>query len=86
MPKPTPLAPPTPTHVPRELYTIPETMRALSVSRDTVYKLIDAAELPTVKIGRAVRIPHAAIVALVDARTSTGNGRTPRARARKRAG
>lgn len=85
MPKPTPITTPTPTptHVPRELYTIPETMRAMHVSRDTVYKLMDAGELPTVYIGRARRIRHADIVAYIDAHVD-GNGKPARARARKR--
>lgn len=32
-----------------------------SVGRSTIYELINAGELPTVRIGRAVRIPTRAI-------------------------
>lgn len=45
----------------RLLLRIPEVAERLSVGRSTIYELVNANLLPTVRIGRAVRIPAAAL-------------------------
>lgn len=46
------------------LVTVAEASRFLSVSRTMLYGLMDAGRLAYVKIGRARRIPRAALVRL----------------------
>lgn len=52
--------------------TIPEAARRLSLGRATTYRLVQRGELPSVRIGRAVRVPAQALEAWVVARTSGG--------------
>lgn len=44
---------------PKMVYTIEEASELLSLSRAQLYRLIDLAELPTVKIGKSRRITYA---------------------------
>jgi excisionase family DNA binding protein len=46
------------------LVSIPEACKALSIKRSSIYRLIDAKQLATVKIGRRTLIPVASIRAL----------------------
>ena len=48
-----------------ELVRIAETAKYLSIGRSTLYELIAHGTVPTVHIGRAVRIPTAALRKLV---------------------
>jgi excisionase family DNA binding protein len=52
----------------RVLLTRRETARALGVSIDTLAQLIGSGELRTVRFGRAVRVPWAEMLALVERR------------------
>lgn len=45
----------------RHLYTIPEAMRLLAISRAYLYQQIRAGRLRVVKLGRATRVPAQAI-------------------------
>ena len=38
------------------LWSIPEVVKALSLSRSKIYQLIARGDLPTVRIGRSVRV------------------------------
>lgn len=59
----------------RLLYTIDETVELLSLSRATLYRLTERGEIPTIKIGRAVRIPAAALEAwIAEQYAADGNG------------
>ncbi|MGH9011866.1 MAG: helix-turn-helix domain-containing protein [Acidimicrobiia bacterium] len=49
------------------LFTPEEAAERLSVGRSTVYELISAGRLHSVRIGASRRIPAAALVAFVDA-------------------
>jgi excisionase family DNA binding protein len=49
------------------LFSIEEVREIFSVSRPTINRMISAGILRTVRIGRAVRIPEAALVELIDA-------------------
>ncbi|KLL10166.1 MULTISPECIES: helix-turn-helix domain-containing protein [Protofrankia] len=48
------------------LLTPTEAADLLGVSRTTVYELLNAEQIESVRIGRARRIPRAALVAYVD--------------------
>ena len=54
----------------RLLLRVPEAAEWLSVGRSTVYELVQRGELPTVHIGRSVRIPAAAVRAWVERRAA----------------
>lgn len=48
-------------HRDRILVTYPEAAEMLGVGRSTLYELTAAGEIPVVRIGRAARIPVAAL-------------------------
>ncbi len=50
----------------RLLLTPAEAAEQLGVSRTTLYELLNAGRIESVRIGRARRIPRAALVAYVD--------------------
>jgi excisionase family DNA binding protein len=52
----------------RLLVTVAEAADALGLCRSIIYELLLAGELPSVKIGRARRIPVAALEAFVERR------------------
>lgn len=54
--------------VPAVLLSPEEAAQALSVSRSMVYLLLREGALPSIKIGRARRIPSAALEELVEQR------------------
>jgi excisionase family DNA binding protein len=58
--------------VPVELYTVPQTAAAFQVTRVTIYNLINAGQLRTVHVGRAVRIRRDDVLAYIEANTSDG--------------
>jgi len=45
----------------KRLLTIAETASALSIGRSSVYELLRRGEIPSVKLGRARRVPAAAL-------------------------
>ncbi len=56
----------------RSLLPIPAAAEALGISRSTLYGLMDRGELEYVKVGRARRIPAAAIERFVSRNTFGG--------------
>lgn len=48
------------------LFNIPEAAEVLSLSRRSMYRLVDRNEIATVKIGASRRVPYAALVAFVE--------------------
>lgn len=48
------------------LYSPEDAAEALSLSRNTVYELMAAGQIASVKIGRARRIPATALTAFVE--------------------
>jgi excisionase family DNA binding protein len=48
------------------LLTIPDAARRLGIGRSTLYELIAAGAIETVRIGRARRIPVTALAAFVE--------------------
>lgn len=46
---------------PNRFVTVPEVARMLRVSNMTVYRLVNAEELPAFRIGRSIRIPLTAV-------------------------
>ena len=51
---------------PKLLHSIPETVTILSLSRSSVYELIDAGELVRVKVGACALITAASVDAFVE--------------------
>lgn len=49
--------------------------RALGLGRSKTYEMMAAGELPTVRVGRAVRVPSAALEQWVRRRTSQTESR-----------
>jgi excisionase family DNA binding protein len=49
-----------------QLVTFDEAAKSLGVSRATIYGLVESGELPSVRIGRARRIPVFALKAYVE--------------------
>ena len=45
----------------RLLLRIPEVAKALGLGRTKIYELIDAGELPVIRVGRAVRVSVTAV-------------------------
>jgi excisionase family DNA binding protein len=52
-----------------ELMTVAEAAKALGIGRTKAYELVAAGEIPTLRIGRAVRVPRGALRAWIDAQT-----------------
>jgi excisionase family DNA binding protein len=52
--------------MPDSLLTIPEAAEALSLSRGSIYNLMKAGKLPTIKIGASRRIESSAIERLLN--------------------
>lgn len=50
-----------PTETLPQLFTVREVAERLRLSRSKVYELINLRELRTIKIGRCVRVPEAAV-------------------------
>ena len=48
------------------LLRIPDVAQRLALGRSTVYELIATGQLPTVRIGRSVRVPVAALQSFVE--------------------
>ena len=48
-----------------ELLTIPEVMRVARIGRTAAYELARSGGVPVVRFGRTVRVPRAALVAVV---------------------
>ena len=57
----------------RDLLTLGDAASILSVSRDTVRRLIDRGELRIVRIGASVRIPRTDIHGLIERCTDRGD-------------
>ena len=46
---------------PVPMLTVQEVAAALRVSRQTVYRMVHAEEIPSVRVGRSVRVPETAL-------------------------
>lgn len=57
------------------LVRVEEAARILSLSRSTIYEMLDAGELPSVRRGAARRIPVAALREWVTQQTTRGAAR-----------
>lgn len=56
------------------LLTVPEAARILRISRNLAYELVARNELPSIRLGRVIRIPRAALDTWMDQQTSTSDG------------
>jgi excisionase family DNA binding protein len=64
----------------KTLMTVTEVARRLSLGRATTYRLVQQGELPSVRVGRAVRVPVQALDDWVEARTRSRAASTARTR------
>ncbi len=60
------------------LLTLPEVAHRLSIGRSKLYELLEAGELPVIRIGTAVRIPAGAVQDWVERRAGKGGERRGR--------
>ena len=58
------------------LLTAEDVARRLSLGRATVYLMMASGELPTLRKGRAVRVPAGALEAWIESRTKHAAGRS----------
>jgi excisionase family DNA binding protein len=56
----------------KALLTVAEAPHRLSLGRATAYQLVRRGELPSVRVGRAARVPVRALDAWITAHTSGG--------------
>lgn len=54
-----------PTGTVERLWTASEVARALRLSKATIYRLIDRGDIPALRLGKSVRIPHSAVTSLL---------------------
>lgn len=54
------------TPAPMRFTTVKEVSRLLRVSKMTVYRLVDAKELDSVRVGRMIRIPTSSVLAYLN--------------------
>lgn len=52
-----------------ELLTVPEAARALRIGRNLAYALVARGELPSVRLGRIIRVPRGALARWLDAQS-----------------
>jgi excisionase family DNA binding protein len=50
----------------RLTYSVPEAGKLLSLSRNAAYDAAKRGELPTIRLGRKIRVPKAALQRLLD--------------------
>ena len=58
------------THHMAEYLNVAEVATRLRVSKMTIYRLVDAGEIPVVKVGRCFRVPAEGVDAYVERHTS----------------
>jgi excisionase family DNA binding protein len=58
----------------RLLITVPEAARLLAVKPVTIRRRMADGDLPTIRVGRAVRVPIAAVREYVEKQQGEGNG------------
>lgn len=56
------------------LLKVNDAAKALSLSRSKTYELIHSGELPSIRIGKAVRVPSDALEAWIKQRMESGKG------------
>jgi excisionase family DNA binding protein len=49
----------------RHVYTIPEAGRVLRIGRSAAYEAARRGEIPTIRLGRSLRVPRAALERLL---------------------
>ena len=62
------------------LLRVADAARQLAVSRSQAYALISEGALPAVRLGQSLRIPRAALVALIESTTVGGHVANAQAR------
>jgi excisionase family DNA binding protein len=47
----------------QEMLTVPEAAKLLRLGRDTTYGLVKTGRIPSIRVGRNIRVPRAALLA-----------------------
>lgn len=47
-------------------YTVAEVANLMRVSKMTVYRMVNAGDLPAVRFGRSYRVPESAVAAIIN--------------------
>ena len=50
----------------RPVLTVPEAAKVLDISRGSAYAAVDAGEIPSIRLGRRIVVPTAALARLLD--------------------
>lgn len=58
----------------RMVWTVPEVARALRISRNLAYELVHTGGIPSIKMGKRLLVPKAALERLLDGVTTAQPG------------
>jgi excisionase family DNA binding protein len=58
--------------VKRSTYDVEEAARILGIGRSAAYEAVRRGEIPSIRLGKRVVIPHAALQALLEGRVLSG--------------
>lgn len=51
-----------------DFYTVPEAAQLLRIGREHAYDLIKSGALPSIRLGKAIRVPRGALMAVLEQR------------------
>ena len=60
--------------VERLVYTVPEAGKLLSISRASAYEGVRRGQIPSIRVGRRLMVPKAALFAMLARATATRDG------------
>jgi excisionase family DNA binding protein len=59
------------------LLTVKEVAALLRVGRDTAYSLVAEKRIPSIRLGRQIRVPRAALLSHIEREASAGTEKRP---------
>lgn len=65
-------------HIPteqRKTYTVPEAAAVLGIGRTAAYEAVRSGKIPTLRIGKRLLVPRAALERLLENPNAAGSGR-----------
>ena len=66
------------------LMTVMEVMRMLRIGRNSAYNLVNSGQLPSIRIGRTIRVPRAAVIAFIESACGNTGIKVPMEENRKK--
>ena len=58
----------------RETYTVTEAARILGIGRSAAYEGVQSGQIPHIRVGRRILVPHVALERLLQAQNRQRNG------------